>query len=296
MPREVARSCVSSRLTPLPRSFVHVPQASSWDTGLAALIQAAIALPVHIVLTKLFQLSNEPQVEERWVTWGFWRSLFLGRMNWRWEDVRVAPSPSAILVARSTDPPLLLLCRACMEATSGVIHRVIGEDRSITFGSVLFLKLKASAVVSSRNISPCCSWADLFSGTKQADPRARPRADSCLVRLLYWFLSARILGASAIPHTSQARTPHPLRLPQETDGPTNPAGTFSRAGPPAGPLGRGRPPGEAARFPDEDASGVSASARYIDRARAFETKRVANAGVAYAGILAAWCGGVPARD
>lgn len=104
-------------------------EQSRWDSALAALIQAAIALPVHVVLLRLFQITNQQDEEERWLSWSWLRSLLLGRMAWRWEDPRVAPSPATMLVARTPDAPVTAVCRAWMSTSSSVVHRVTGARK-----------------------------------------------------------------------------------------------------------------------------------------------------------------------
>lgn len=64
-------------------------QTNSWDSGVAGLIQAAIALPVHVVLCRLFQLSNEQSEQQRWLTWSIPRTLLFGPIRWLWVDPAV---------------------------------------------------------------------------------------------------------------------------------------------------------------------------------------------------------------
>lgn len=99
-------------------------ERSAYDTGLAALIQAAIALPVHIVLQKLFQLANAQEEEERWLLWSWPRTLLFGRIRWLWTDPSVSPSALQKMIARNPDPPLTVMCRAWVETMGGAINTV----------------------------------------------------------------------------------------------------------------------------------------------------------------------------
>lgn len=96
------------------------------------------------------------------------------------------------------------------------------------------------------------------------------------------------LAASSLPTRGAAGHLLCVRVTcaSPTQGAQNPTSPPEQA--PGSPRG-GRPDPSGTRYPDEGATGESASARYIDRARDFETRRMSAAGVAYAGILAAWC-------
>lgn len=93
------------------------------------------------------------------------------------------------------------------------------------------------------------------------------------------------LSSQSLASFPRKQSPHPHSTNHATtaQGSAAPAKQQQPSSPPGAP-----PDG---RFPDEDASGGSASARYIDRARDFETRRMSAAGVAYAGVVAAWCAG-----
>lgn len=56
------------------------------DRIITALIQAAVMLPVGVVIHRLFELATDPRVPQRWLHWAGWRRALLGRTHWRFLD------------------------------------------------------------------------------------------------------------------------------------------------------------------------------------------------------------------